>query len=182
MTTIYPSTPRRTSVLAFSTFQTRTSFTARTATTTKPTDDNTAGSGRRVIDLIDLFGEGRSSANLAKIQLLGEGADTNTAQALLIGWQRIGSEDIWVPQDLARLTATLGAGQITIGETAYQMAKSITAASGEGAEGTDLVVAIAKSQAAVAAAVADLLDFELLEIQCHTDSSATSANAIISVF
>lgn len=169
------NTRRAAGYLAFSAHQTGAAFTARTpvakaslpATLIKPYDKN------------KISGD---VTNLMKVTMMGVGSAGNQPKCIVIGWQRLAeSINLWMPQVLVELTGTLGAATCSVLGSTVRICDVLTATAGVGVEGGSGLAQLKQYDAVVdaAAAIVDLYDFELFEIQA-IKGTATSANVAFS--
>lgn len=158
---------------------TRTSFTARSPTLTRPTDSIVPG--LRHADSATRL-DVQNSNSLARIAFIGTDAENETLAFTVIGWQQESVSKLWVPQELLNGTATLGSVSATVLGATVFFADTVTLAAGEGLEGSAFARVIAPGARPFSSVLLDILDTQMLEVQLHRNSSAASVNAIVSAF
>lgn len=131
-------------------------------------------------------GDVGSGGTRLRLVPLAQGDVDNTLAWRIIGWNQIAPpSNLWVPQQILRGTATIGAmvgdanDRITQG---IRFAKSIAIQAGEGYAGSSAVVSIPKGTAEeIASVIVDLVDFQVVEVQLHINASSVRVNALVSI-
>lgn len=121
--------------------------------------------------------------NLLGVKVVGLGSIGQVVLASVIGWKKEESSGLYVPQELAKLTATLGAtvglaGNVFLDEN-VRFAKSIVVADSEGLEGSTSVLQIRKSTGEVTEILLDILGYQYVTVDVGV-GDATSGNVIVS--
>lgn len=171
----------RTLLKARSVNQTSASFVAKIPTGTEPSGDAGTATGSAIIEIgKSLY---RSAAGI-RIIPFGVGNDDTTFSVRVIGWAKSGPDAtaLWVPTTIAELDCTLSTA---VGVAAKyvidteRFADTITLAFGN-----DDVTAELSSPAnnTIAIAQISLKDYDKAELSFETGSSATSCNALYSVY
>lgn len=137
------------------------------------------------------------TSNLVKIVPFGVGSDTNTMVMRVIGWHLAfdrGAEQslygaavgdaLWIPVPLGEFTCTLstpvGVAQSIIGAT-NRFCDTIALVGTSGNDDVDISI-YSPADNSIAHVVVDMKGAQKLEIIFHTNSSATSCNALVSMY
>ena len=166
---------------ARTTNQTSGAFVSKVATATEPIGDAGTATGASIIELGQ---DSNLSRSVLKILPYGVGSDDNTMSVRVIGWSKAGPEAtrLWIPVVLCELACTLStavgvASKYVLDTDRFADAMTLTFGN------TNVSVELPTQPAnTIAIAKVTLVDFQKLELSFSTGASATSCNALVSIF
>lgn len=137
------------------------------------------------IDVLTSAPEGSVATlvNTGKMTMCGVGDEDDTVQGILFGYDELISQDLFIPGDSLKVTATLGTKTaVLLGET-VRFAKALAIVGGEGlGDSTTAVVPSLAGETGIAWISVDLLDWQFVLAQARVVAGATSANMFITTY
>lgn len=170
--------------------QTSTTFVAKKPTKTEPAGDAGTATGASVVDL---GSGGEYAQNGVKLAFYGVGSNNNTFSARVFGWSQVRNPlstgdlnvIVWVPVLLCEVLVTLssnipGVTGGTIGTTEL-FADTIAIVGTSGNPNVSMEIVSPADDATMGHVILDVKGFKKLELTFSTGSSATDANALLTM-